>query len=436
MIERQTSVLKKIIEGIKSIFKKGLIHVLMGSFMTKLVSMVGSIFVVRLLSKEEYGILGYLENIYGYVFVLAGMGLSNAILRYVVLGENAEVKYGYFHYSFRKALLWNVLLGVTAGIVFFFYPHKEEYQSYAWLLNVMFLMLPLQNITELSLCNERAMFANQRYAVFSLILSVLVIAGKIAAGALGGIRTVVFGQFAIYAVMAVVLYVSTKRRYYRELRPIRLERTERSTVDKYALQYMITNGLWTIFMLNDTFLLGRFCEPTILAEYKVAYAIPACVNIISAAIGLVVAPYFVKNEKDLPWVRKNFKKIYLLTAAAIAAVCLGIAVLAKPVVWLLYGEQYLNIIPTMRVLLLAAFFNCGLRYTTANLLAAMGKIKYNMIISAGGMILQIAVNLLVIPRYGMMGVAATSCIVYLFMAVVLFAMFVRQYYGKERSTEG
>lgn len=72
---------------ILNIWKKGLIHILTGTFLTKLVSFFGAIFLVRVLSKEDYGILGYLENIYSYVFILAGMGMSNAILRYVVLGK-------------------------------------------------------------------------------------------------------------------------------------------------------------------------------------------------------------------------------------------------------------------------------------------------------------------------------------------------------------
>ncbi len=415
--------------------KKGLVHILAGSFMTKLVSMFGSIFLVRILTKEEYGILGYLENIYGYVLVLAGMGMANVVLRYVVLGSDIEKKYGYFRYAFRHALIWNIVLVAICALVFSFYPHKAEYTQYTWLLNIMFLMLPLQNITELSLCNERAMFANQRYALFSLVLSVAVIVGKIVAGGVAGIQTVVFGQLLIYGVMAVVLYFSSHKRYYHGVKPSAPDTSECSEINKYAFQYMITNGLWTVFMLNDTFLLGRFCDPSVLADYRVAYTIPGCVNIVSNAIGIFLAPYFVQKEKDLPWVRKNFKLAYGATAVVIALVCLGIAVLAKPIVWLLYGTQYLNIVPVMRILLLAAFFNCGLRYTTANLLAAMGQIKYNMTVSVLGMVLQVAINLFVVPRFGAMGVAATSCGVYLFMAACLLIVFVRHYYLKKENEE-
>ena len=400
--------------------------------MTKLVSMFGSIFLVRILTKEEYGVLGYLENIYGYVLVLAGMGMANVVLRYVVLGNTPEKKYGYFCYSLRSAWLWNVLLMVLAGIIFWFYPHKAEYSSYTWLLNIMFLMLPLQNTTEILLCNERAMFANQRYAIFSLVLSISVIAGKIAAGATAGIHAVVFGQFVIYGIMAAVLFFASHKRYYRGLKPNKLDQQERSNVNKYAVQYMITNGLWTVFMLNDTFLLGRFCDPSVLADYRVAYTIPGCVNIVSSALGVFLAPYFVRNENDLPWIRRHFKLAYGATAAAIGVVCLGICLVARPVVWLLYGTQYLNIVPVMRILLVAAFLNCGMRYTTANLLAAMGQIKYNMAVSAAGIILQIGINLFMVPRYGVVGVAVTSCVVYLFMAVALLLVFVRRYFEKNQ----
>ena len=425
---------KKISAGIAAIFKKGLIHILAGSFMTKLVAMFGSIFLVRVLSKEEYGILGYLDNIYGYILVLAGMGMANVILRYVVLGKTPEKKFGYFRYALRSAWIWNIVMVAVAAVVFYFYPHKAEYRNYTWLLNIMFLMLPLQNTTELMLCNERAMFANQRYATFSLLLSVSVIVAKVSAGYVAGIQAVVFGQLFIYGALAVLLFLLCRKRYYSGLQPELPTREERSAVNKYALQYMITNGLWTVFMLNDTFLLGRFCEPSVLADYRVAYTIPGCVNIVSTAIGVFLAPYFVQNENDTKWVRSKFKLAYGASAAAIGLVCLAIAVLAKPVVWLLYGAQYLNVVPVMRLLLLAAFFNCGLRYTTANLLAAMGQVKYNMAVSIVGMALQVGINIFVIPKYQALGVAVTSCVVYLVMAAILLIVFIRKYFVDKKES--
>ena len=97
----------------------------------------------------------------------------------------------------------------------------------------------------------------------------------------------------------------------------------------------------------------------------------------------------------------------------------------QPLIIFIYGENYLNIITLMRILLVASFFNCGLRYTTANILAAMGQVKYNMFVSLFGMIAQVFINIMIIPLYGVIGLAITSCIVYAGMALVLFYLFIK-----------
>ena len=149
------------IDKIKTILnkakEKGLFHILTGSFLTKLVAFFGSVFLVRVLSKTDYGVLSYLENIYGYIYIFAGMGLSNAILRYVVLGKDQGEKYKFFSYACRKGFLWNVGLAVVAAVVLFLYPHPESYLPYTWLLGLFLLMLPFQYVTDNTLANERAM---------------------------------------------------------------------------------------------------------------------------------------------------------------------------------------------------------------------------------------------------------------------------------------
>lgn len=411
-----------------NIWKKGLPHIFAGSFLTKCISFFGSIVLVRTLSKTDYGVLSYLENIYGYVWILAGLGFSNAILRFVVLKDSTEEKKQYFQYAVSTALLFNFLLIVIAAAFNTIYPHREEYQSYAWLFYVLLLSLPFQYITDNVLGHERAMFDNRSYVRFSVILTFSVIVSKIIFGKFYGIYGAVFSQVTVYILLALLFYSITCTRHYGAIEfPRRHPLGNRREVDVYSIQYMITNGLWALFMLNDTFILGRFFGAEVIAEYRVAYTIPGSVALISSSIGIFVAPYFVRNEDNKKWVVDYFKRTYAISAVFVGAICIVIALLARPIVLLLYGEQYLAAVPIMRILLLAAFFNCGLRYTTANILAAMGQIKYNMIISAVGIILQIAINLLIVPYYAAVGIAVTSCVVYLIMAISLLIVFHRKY---------
>ena len=64
---------------IKELFERGAAHLFVGNFIVKFISLFGSIFIVRLLTKEEYGILGYIENLYSYGYIFVGLGLSIAI---------------------------------------------------------------------------------------------------------------------------------------------------------------------------------------------------------------------------------------------------------------------------------------------------------------------------------------------------------------------
>lgn len=418
----------KLIAEFKVLIQRGLFHILVGNFLAKAVTFFGSIFIVRIISKREFGVLGYIENIYSYFFILAGMGLSNSILRYVVLGKSIQEKYTYYSYAYKKSIIWNLFLIIISDIICYFYPHPEPYQDYAWFIWVMVSMIPFQYMIEIVLCNERAMFANQRYAVLSFLFSVSIVLSKIIFGYAMGISGIVYSQLFAYSILSIIYMFIEKKKYYSACRCENLTLQKKREITLYSFQYMITNGLWAFFMLNDTFMLGKFCTPEIVAEYKAAYMVPGGITLISTAIGIFIAPYFVKYQSDNVWIKKNYIKTFLATSILVGMLCFCLGVAAKPVILLLYGNKYLEIAKTMRILLIAAFFNCGFRFTTANILSAMGQVKYNLWISSLGMVFQIVCNLYMIPVYGTEGVALANCLSYGIMAISLFIVFAKKYF--------
>ena len=104
---------------------------------------------------------------------------------------------------------------------------------------------------------------------------------------------------------------------------------------------------------------------------------------------------------------------------------------AQPILSILYGQEYVNAASLMQILVVASVINNVIRYTGANLLAAMGQIKANMLISILGVVLQIGINLVIAPRYGAYGIAYTSVIVYMVMALAVTFVFYRKFFRKE-----
>ena len=414
---------------IKKLYSTGALHITMGTFMTKFVAFFGSIVVVRLLTKEEYGLISYIENIYSYTLIFAGFGLSYAILRYLVLVDSEKGKKQYFNYITYQSIIRNVFLLIILCVISQMPIFPDNYKEIKIWLPVLAFLLPFQDLVNDDLFTFRAFFRNKLYAYASFLISSLLILGRILGAYIAGVGGVFGSQVIINFICGTIGYIFIKRKLLMREKVGKLSKKNAQEVTVYSLQYMITNGLWAIFMLNDTFLLGVLLNnPIQLAEYKVAYVFPGNLAIFATAIGVFIAPHFTKNENNREWIKSNYKKVFMVTAIIVGMVALFIGAFAEPIVMIVYGKQYSNIVNLMRVLLLSAFMNSGLRYTTANLLSAMGEVKYNMVVSFVGIIIQIILDILLIPLMGTMAVAISNCIVHFFMAFVLFTVFIKKYY--------
>lgn len=411
---------------LKFVWQKGAIHIFTGSFLNKFVVFFGSIVIVRLLSKTEYGMLGYAENLYSFAFILAGVGISNAIMRYVVLAQTVEEKKAVFFFSSRLAFKFNIILVALLEIINFFYPHSEGFEACRVYIYIMLISLPFQYYVDNGLALERAMFSNKKYALLSLATSASIIISKLVGASAAGLIGVIVLGVAVNFTLSLIMKYTSENKYFNEVQLNAITKEKKHQIISYSIQYMITNGMWTLFMLIDIFMLGKLSNnPTVIADYKVAYAWPANISIICAAIGIFIAPYFIKNENNPVWIRKNYIRTFLLSFIFVGSAGLVMILLAKPLIYIYGGPDYYNIIPLMQILTIGSIINNGLRYTTANIFAAMGRIKFNMAVSMLGIVVQILLNLYMIPRLGMYGPAVTGIVNYSIMAIILFVCFAK-----------
>ena len=423
--------MKKILPSIKNLYKTGAIHITVGSFLSKFVALFGSVFVVRILSKSEYGLLQYVENIYSYAVIFAGLGLPYSILRYVVKAES-EKKRTFMHYAVSQSFAIDCLFAFLILVINLFAPYPENFQEAKTWIPILALLLPFQNLLTNGQYSLRALFKNKEYASVACASSILLIVGRILGAKVSGIGGVFWSRFLINTLFAIVLIFIVYRLYPKQ-EITRLPQQEKKEVNRYSLQYMFSNGIWMLFMINDSFLLGLLTnDPIAVADYKAAYVLPGNLSLISTAIGIFIAPYFTKNEKDVQWVRKKYKFISFINALAVGMFALVFFIFAKPIIQFVYGNEYLNTIPLMRVLLVAAFINSGFRYMNANVLGAMGKVKSNLIISIVGLALQIVFNIILVPQFGALGIAYSNCVVFAAMAIALSYIIYKNYFKSNK----
>ena len=416
-------------EKLGSLWKSGGVHVISGSFLNKFVAFFGSIAIVHLLSKGNYGGIRYVENLYNFFFLVAGMGISNAVLRFVVLEEDIKEKRSVYSFMARTAVIFNLALVVIGLLINSIYPHEAEFKSFGYLLYFMLLMLPAQYFVDNSLTLERAMLDNRRFAYLNLGYAVTVILGKVIGAWRGNLMVYVILGVAIQMCFAIYLGLSNHRKYFTGVKAGPVDLAKKKRIITYSLQYMVTNGMWALFMLLDVYLMGRIMNsPEAVADYNVAFTWPANISIICQAVAMFINPYFIKNENDRAWVRKNFRLMYGINFLAVLAVSVVMIVLAKPLIFINGGPKYYNAIPLMRIIVIGSLINNGLRYMIANCLAAMGKIRVNMAVSIVGVVSLTVLDLILIPRFHEYGPAYAGIIVHSIMALIMFIAFNKEYH--------
>lgn len=421
-------ILSRLRGQLANLWKKGAFYIVVGNFATKFVTFFGSIVLAKhLLSKSDYGLLGYIENLYSFPAVFAGLGLSLSLLRYSILSDKMGKKYAYYTFAVKWSFLFNIILVIIMYVFNVFYK-RSGFENANSLLFILILGLPFYQLTNDSLMNERALFNNRNYAGFSFISATLIVLGKVIGAYSAEITGVILSVLFVNIFTGIFLLLFEKRKYFANVDLIPLTRDEKGIAVKYGVQYMITNSLWAMFMLVDVFMIGRILQDKLLlADYKVAYVFPGNIAIISAAIAIFVTPYFVKNENDNAWIKRNYKKIFSVNALVIGIIALILYAVTPIIIKVCYGSQYMNVVSLMRLLLIPCFINCGLRVITANALSAMGEVRYNLGISFVGLVLEIILDLLLIPNYGLIGVVIAASITYSIMTILLFIIFNKKY---------
>ncbi|MFR1758660.1 MAG: polysaccharide biosynthesis C-terminal domain-containing protein, partial [Christensenellaceae bacterium] len=106
-------------------------------------------------------------------------------------------------------------------------------------------------------------------------------------------------------------------------------------------------------------------------------------------------------------------------------VYLGLAIFAPLIIWLIFSEKYMNVIPVFQVLSLN-FLVYSIRHLLGNVIAVIKRVKVNLVISIVSGILNMTLNLILIPKLGPIGAAAATVIV-TSMTLIMEVYYLRRY---------
>lgn len=265
----------------------------------------------------------------------------------------------------------------------------------------------------------------QRASTVALSLLLVAVLGW---GLTGAVLAVLASSVVSVAVLGAML-----RRLGARFWP-RWNRLVIKTTLKFGLRGYVANVLQFFNYRLDLFLVNYFLGPSSTGIYTVAVAMAEMLWYLPNAVGFVIFPKAANTAAEA--MNRFTPRVFRLTLAVTAAGAVALAIIGMPFIEIVYSPAFASAYGPMLALLPGVVLLGGGKVLT-NEIAGRGFPQYNSIASGVSLVLTVGLDLLLIPRLGVLGAAIASSIAYVaifMLALVFYRSVVNRQRGMLRQT--
>lgn len=297
------------------------------------------------------------------------------------------------------------VMAATIAVVTTAIGYEGEERMLMWLLGGY---VGLESLSRLFFSNAHGRMRMEEEAWITIPTSLFMTAGSVAVllgeGGLVALGTVFVIGGLIQFIGALFLVSIRTPQWHREARW--------STAGRIVRQSWpigLAGLAAVIYYRVDTLMLAGLVGNTSAGEYSMAYNLLYGPNLLVWALMASVFPILSSsNVISDPVLRSRYRRL-LATAAGIGAAFLLVIPISSIVLAILYGEAPHDAVISLQILLAAQFFTF-VAAATATTLNATDAQRTNLAIVVVGVILNVSLNALIIPRYGAPGAATTTLV--------------------------
>ncbi len=405
---------------------KNLIELLKGSFIALIFKAIGIVLgvvftwiVAQYYGAEGVGVYIAFWSILMIVSVLAKLGFDTAIVKFIA-AFSVKRQFEFIRRIYKKVILWVfisscflalivIVLSKSLAILFF---DSESYQNLMILLGI--LVFPFSVIA----INAEAMKGLKKITAFSffqnasiLLLAILFIV-IISIYRIEKTDVLYAIAFSIVVLLPLSLIV-WKKLLTRKKEVFNTKKNEKfpftnKQIFKISIPMLLGNSLFLLMNWTDALMLGAMRNLTELGVYNTALKIAALSSAVLVAVNSIAMPKYAElyEEKNKERMKRFVKQTTLLIFFLTAPIVLVTFLFPKELL-MFFGEEFVEGKIALLMLCFAQFFS-AISGSTIHLLNMSGseKIAQNILLFSAA--LNLLLNYLLIPLYGIMGAAIAT----------------------------
>jgi O-antigen/teichoic acid export membrane protein len=409
---------------------RGSVWSLLGSFFFKFVSFLYVVLIARAAAQDDIGLFYLSLAIVTFPIVLSDLGLPASLLRYASFyegkGEGAKVR-DLLRYTYWAVIglgiVFVVLLWLLADTLGSVYQNPRLPDA----IRILSLFLLLNNIfrANYSLIQGLADIRRMQFVVNLDNVLKLVLSGLFFWFLGPSFWSLVAGFLLAHCLVVLVslLFVTRKT--------VAIPATGKPLVFSQFLGEVLPFGLmlsavysfYLILSSSDRILLGYLSNPadatTLVAIYAISLTLASVLTMFPASIGAVFLPVMSRlaGRGDLASMRSTMGTAQRWLMLITLPVAVFMMLFPGELLGAFYGADYAGGALAMAIFTLGVLVN-SFSYLTAFALAALRMVRLELKVVSISAVINIALCVLLIPRFGMEGAALASLISFTAMTVL------------------
>lgn len=382
--------------------KKNLSALLISEMLTRIMMLIFTIVLARTYGQEQFGVYALALSIGGLFEIFFNMGLNTVFMQRVV-GEKKPLQEELSTFLPLRILL--SLASYVCFIIFIFLMGKPEATMESLALGGLYYTIA--SIIGFLWATFDAKQQMQYTAGIKLFQHIIIFGLGMFFLFFGYPISSIVGTYVVAITLAGILTIIIIHKYFSKIKPRLMVREWKEIMYK-GWPIALSGAFVFVYNYLDTIIISLNQGEQAVGLYQVSYKIIGTLVILSSVINQAYFPTLIEThhqekEKLLHIFDKALKSVFFWSIP----ISIGGAMLAERIILFIFGPEYAAAGAIFRILI----WNCIIYFASSamtSLLYALGKQRQTLKVFFIGAVVNTALNLYIIPIYGIEGAALTT----------------------------
>ena len=394
---------------------KGTGIVFIGTIIGMLLGFIGRIILVRYITQTEYGIYCLALVIISIFVTISTLGLGEGSTRYIAYfrgkKEEGKVK-GVISSSLKIAIIASISLAAISFFISDFISvnifHTLELSTP---LKIFSIAIPFTVLINVFIAIFRGFDRVDARVYFQDILRPVLYLLFLIAVVLFGLSFIgmIYAYVSSIAITCTVLVIYIVKKSPLSIGKTGVDYSMTKELLIFSAPLLAVSMLWMVMSWADSLMLGYFKTPDVVGVYNAALPLAGLLSMTLSSMNFIYIPIISQlYSKNLI---NELKRSYIILTKWIFLMTLPIFfvlfLFPDVVLNLLFGSRYIGAAVALQILAFGFFINISLGFT-GNTLLVLGKTNFLMWTFVISAIINIILNMVLIPPMGIIGASIAS----------------------------